>query len=367
MSTFPRSIWLTIAAIAAAVAVQVVPPIGPAAAHPPPSASADGQLVVDFAGSGSVELTRFNSEGAETSVLVRNDSGEKVSVALTAVLVARTGRTIRKSSAAVPIEPRSVAVLAFSVPLSSPSWRWGVYDDLPARGLILLQANAPGKTTVVKTRDIVIAPRQPSGAELLVTAIGLVAAIGLALYGLAVSGRAAMDVVQGAAWTPQSWSTNLAVGGALLTALLGMTTLPAQTHYAAKTTYTTLSAFFAALVILAPAVYGLLKIDAAPSPSAALRMFSAAAALTVWATVGQLGTAALLFLELADTRLVSIVAAAAATAVAAVVAVLVVIYAARAINSYLHPPGAHGPGPGGGPVPPPAPRPAPAGRVPRLL
>ena len=115
-----------------------------------------------------------------------------------------------------------------------------------------------------------------------------------------------------------------------------------MTHYASKTSYTTLSVLYGALVTLAPALFGLLKVGA-PTPVDAdavaraaahtVRMFALAAAVTVWATVGQLGTAALLVLELAAARVLSGVSAYTAVGLFATAAALVAVHAIRALIS----------------------------------
>jgi hypothetical protein len=226
-------------------------------------------------------------------------------------------------------------------------------DRLPARGVVIMTATPAGSSAAaptIRSRDLVMPQIQPSAAERSITRAGLAAAAIVLVFGLVVSFNAKGNPALAGApeWTPQSWSTNLAIGGALLTMVLGIAALPAQTHYAARTAYATLSTFFATLVALAPAVYGLLKVGA-PSPPGALRLFAFAAAVTVWATVGQLGVTALLFLELGMARVISWTSARAAALLFAAVAFLVFVYALRAVNAYKT-----GGGPAlTGPVPPP--------------
>jgi hypothetical protein len=358
MSTFPRSIWLSIAALGALLGLQtfVADGLTVGASVAPPGAA--GAVGVGFVSGSPIELTQFDGSTARTTVLIRNDTDKKLTATLQPFLIDRRAWSFPwNEGPSVGLNPRSVMPVTVTVPLPPPATCWWPHSRLPARGIVTLSARGerePG-FSVCKSRDLIIAQKQPSSAELFVTVIGLAAAIALGMYGWIVSGQSNIaPTANPPTWTPQSWSTNLAIGGALVTSLLGITALPAQTHFATKTTYTTLSAFFAALVVLAPAVYGLLKADRAPSKATALRIFAFAAAITVWATIGQLGTAALLFLELSDARLVSVLAADAAAAVAAIVAMLVAIYGVRAINSHLIPAPAAGALPGGGPEPPPA-------------
>jgi hypothetical protein len=187
----------------------------------------------------------------------------------------------------------------------------------------------------IKVREVVVPQVQPSFAEHQITIAGLGAGLFVLIFGLWMAiGAVANVAIKGTPkWTPQSWSTNLAIGGALLTGLLAIGGLPAQGYYANKTSYTALSTFFAALVALAPAVYGLLRVGPV-SEATAVRLYSFAAAVTVWATVGQLGTAALVSLELGKARVLSGTAATAAAVLFAAIAVLVVLYALRAVYVY---------------------------------
>ncbi len=124
------------------------------------------------------------------------------------------------------------------------------------------------------------------------------------------------------------------MGGALLTSLLGVSAVPAQTHFMPRPSYAVLSVFFAALVALAPAIYGLLKAGGQRTNKGALLLFGSAAAVTVWATIGQLGAAVLLFFELASARAISTTSAGSARLAIVGVAIAVVVYGFRAVNSY---------------------------------
>lgn len=366
MSTFPRSVWLSIAALGAILGLQTFMPDGLPARPPAAPPAAAGAPNVDFVSSSPIEITIVDGDSARTTILVRNDSDRDAEATLQPSLLDRRAQGFPSITASpFPITKRSVQTVPVTIPLVPPASHWWPDSRLPARGILILQAsltdaNAMGSVSL-RSRDLLVTQKQPSPAEVLVTGVGLVPAVLLALYGMFVSNRSNLHPSAEPLWSPQSWSTNLAIGGALVTSLVGVTALPSQTHYAARTTYTTLSAFFAALVVLAPAVYGLLKVDNAPSRQAALRMFAFAAAITVWGTIGQLLTAALLFLELSDARLVSALAAGAAAMVTAVVALLVAVYSVRAINTYLLPAGQ---APGALPPPPPAAQP---GAQPHLL
>jgi hypothetical protein len=276
-------------------------------------------------------------------MLLRNDGAKDVDAKLEVTLLDRRGRPLASLTREALLRPhRATAVdLTISPDKAFDKWR---DDRLPARGVVVLTAKE-SKTTGMhanpKTRDLQILQVQPSSAETFITLVGLGAAIALALYGLAISGRSTATPDDSTPkWSAQSWSTNLAIGGALFTAVLGIAALPAQTHYAARSTYSTFSLLFAALVTLAPAIYGLLNVGGPHTPARALRLFALAAAVTVWATIGQLGLSALLFLELGLTFVISPAAAYAAAGLAGLVAAIVFVYALRAVHSFTVPPAA---------------------------
>jgi hypothetical protein len=349
---FPRSIWMLLAALGGLIGLQAfLPELTGRAAAPPATPSA---VAVDFVGNAPIELSQLSARSASATVLVRNDSEQEADIQIEAMLLDRSGHVLGSASQKERLQPFRVTAVTLSV--SPANGDFDLWRDrrLPARGSVVLMAKghgAAGGPATVKSRDLIVLQVQPSSAELLITLSGLAGAIVLALYGLAVSGRSTVDPAKSApGWSPQSWSTNLAIGGALLTTLLGIAALPAQTHHAARTSYIALSAFFATLVTLAPAVYGLLKVGSPPTPGGALRLFALAAAVTVWATVGQLGLGALLFLELSLARVISPPAAYAAAALFDLVAVLVFVYALRAVGSYA----TRKPAVTGQPTPPPA-------------
>ena len=358
MSVFPRSIWLIFAALAGLLGLQTLVPdlLRRETAAPPPATAP--AVAVDFVGSAAIDLASVSASDASATVLVRNDSGKDVAASFDGTLLDRQGRLLGTFH---QTEALKAVVTAVTLRLS-PSPAFDPVRDarLPARGVVVMTARAAGAADAaptVKSRDLVVLQVQPSAAERSITRAGLLAAAIVLVFGLiaSVGAQANPELTKGTpAWTPQSWSTNLAIGGALLTMVLGITALPAQTHYATRMSYATLSTFFATLAALAPAVYGLLKVTT-PTPPGALRLFAFAAAVTVWATVGQLGMTALLFLELGMARLISGTSARAAAALFAVVALLVFIYAIRAVHTYKtgRSPAAAKPEPAG-PVAPPA-------------
>lgn len=333
MPVFPRGVWIVFAAIAGLFGLQMLGPgLGRQDAPPPAAAAA----AVDFAGSGPIELSDVGASGASATVLVRNDSGGEALAAFEGTMLDRRGQPLGTMTASAALKSPVTPVVLTLTPVKP--FDLARDDRLPARGVLVMTARPSGRadaSPTIRSRELTLLQIQPSAAERAITSLGLIAGAIVLLYGVAAgfSAKSNAQLAGTPAWTPQSWSTNLAIGGALLAMVLGIAALPAQTHYAARTAYATLSTFFATLVALAPAVYGLLKVGT-PSPPAALRLFAFAAGVTVWATVGQLGITGLLFLELGAARVISWTSARSAALLFAIVALLVFVYALRAVNAY---------------------------------
>jgi hypothetical protein len=98
-------------------------------------------------------------------------------------------------------------------------------------------------------------------------------------------------------WDPStSWASNLGVAGGIVTVLLGLTLLPDQPRYLAKSGYTLLSALFAAVIGMAPSVYAFLRRTGNNSTLFSTAIISAAT-VTLWGAFGQLIIAIALFGE----------------------------------------------------------------------
>ena len=331
---------------------------------PEPPSTSTSTIAADFLGTGPIEVSRVTADQAYAIAMVRNDSPQAAEAEIRLIALDRHGQEL-SGKVGAKLDPFTPTAVRVRLDASRLDLRRD--DRLPARGYAILRAWPAGSSRAgsptVKVREIVVPQVQPSFAEGQLTMAGVVAGLLVLLFGLAIAPTAKINVntaITGTPkWTPQSWSTNLAIGGALLTGLLAIAGLPAQGHYATKLSYTALAAFFATLVALAPAVYGLLRVGQV-SPRTALCLFSFAAAVTVWATVGQLGTAALVILELGMARVLPGTTATAAAVLFGGSAVLVVAYAFRAVYAYSQPDGspvAVKSGAGGavkGPVPPPS-------------
>jgi hypothetical protein len=333
---FQPAVWLAYAALAVLTAGNaLVPAFG---AAPPPSTPTTAGPSVDFTTAAAVEISRKRTSCTdkanahlncvEAIVFVRNDDNAPVDVALEAVVMDHSG-AITNRSMLTKGAAAGQRVQAFKVELPVESRFWD--SRLPARGSLMLIATRDNATTV-RYRDLVITQVQPSATELVIAVIAFVPAA--CLFGWTWTRRAAVAPPADAPpWTPRSWSSNLAIGGALLTAVLGIAALPNHTHYMARSSYTVLNAVFAALVALAPAVYDLLKTSERATPSGAMRLFGVAACITLWATLGQIVTAAFLFLELAASRVVTFTTVVMLLIVLAGVSIALVVYAFRAVAS----------------------------------
>ncbi len=333
--TFPREVWLAYAAIAGLTGLQAFLPDWIAATQPPPGVTST--IAADFMTSGAIELSRVSRDEAYAMVLVRNDSRQSARAEIRAVALDRHGNEL-SGLVKKDLDPYGPTPVKIQL---TPPWQFHPYRDdrLPARGFVMLRVwpkDAPDSASpTLKVREIVVPQLQPSLAEMRITGIGIIAGLLVLLFGLALAPVAQSNAaIKGTPkWTPQSWSTNLAIGGALLTAILAIGGLPAQGYYATKMSYAALSTFYAAMVALAPAVYGLLRVGSV-SEVTALRSYTFAAAVTVWATVGQLGTAAQVSLELGVARVFSAAAANAAAVLFWSVALFVFLYAIRAVHTY---------------------------------
>jgi hypothetical protein len=331
-SIFPRPVLLSYVALAALTAGNALLPAAP----PPGVQTVVAGPSIDFSAPGTIELSRAAQQKPQAVVFVKSDDDAVVNVTFDAVLVDHAGKVLpTERVGASKVDPGQPKPIPVTFTLNSTYF--GLWDArLPARGSLILSAAKGNGPRTIRIRDLVVPQVQPAALELVVTLVSLVPAVTLLLWSW--SKEAAQPPPDSAPpWTLRSWSSNLAIGGALLTSLLGLMALPTHTHYMAKASYTVLSPFFAALIALAPAVYDLMKAGGTPTPSSALRLFGTAAAITLWATLGQLGTTVFLFLELEAARVVSGVAAVTAALVVVAVGVAVISNAFKAIQSHTDP------------------------------
>ena len=243
---FPRPVLMAYLALAALTAGNA---LLPESAPPPGVQNAVAGPSVDFAAPGAIELSRAVKNTTQAIVFVRSEDDAAVDVTFDAVLVDHEGNVVsRKGVGTGKIEPKGMEPIAVSFPLDTAYL--GLWDSrLPARGSLILSATKPAANAspagprTIRIRDLVVPQVQPAVLELFVTVVSLFPALALIIWSW--SKVAATPPPDSAPpWTPRSWSSNLAIGGALLTSLLGLVALPAHTHYMAKASYTVLESVF---------------------------------------------------------------------------------------------------------------------------
>lgn len=228
------------------------------------------------------------------------------------------------------------------------------YLALAALSAAALAKDDPGSAFEVGARAQAAGCDLPHAAALLAEAafslVGLL--FGAALVGWVFLASRQMSGWSGPSgatvpgWTPRSWSSNLAIGGALFSSILALAALPERTCLVTRAGYSVLDVTYSAFIALAPAVYGLLKADSAPTPKSAVRLFALAAAITAWGTLGQLLTTAALFLELERAGVIGWPSALAADLLLVGVVAVVMAYTVRCVGGYLRTVPAEGPSQG---------------------
>ncbi len=317
-------------------------------------------LNVDFSDAQPIVVDRETTAGHTFVVFVRNDEPQSVKVEFSAALQNSDGETVPvelKVKGGQPLAPYSVTPLMVTI---SSSKRLVP----PLAGYVVLGATAAGPDAAHRYRAIKIAPGLPSPAADYVLFLSTVAALLVVLISFVlfflhkVPLRSEMGVPS---WSfGDSWGSNTAVGGALLTQLLGLL-LPEQTRYLNKTAYSGLSLIFGTFITIAPALYSLCRRPVpVPGPPASLTYrgyvwaFVVASGFTLWGAFGQFGTIAVLLGELCQSRQISPALLIAFECVVGVLAVALFLYGIRTMNAVAQ---ARKPVAAlGGAVPPPAPR-----------
>jgi hypothetical protein len=256
---------------------------------------------------------------AERTVLLRNDTSAPVMVTLEPDVKAldRQGREQKAALTDVrggKIDPFEMGineekVLTIRV---SPSNKGDF--PLPATGFLKITSTRQDtKTSKTTFQEITIPEGLSPGIAGLVFLLCLSTAVVL-VVGAAIRLRSAEVDLLGPMGNPtwisqQSWGVNLAIGATLLTALLSLG-FPEHPWLMTKASFTLLQGIFAALVGLAPLIYGLfqgaVQIQVADSTGASVAsvdrqgnvlLFLLTGGLILW---GALGGAVMLFLSLLE-------------------------------------------------------------------
>jgi hypothetical protein len=214
--------------------------------------------------------------------------------------------------------------------------------DMPLSGYLEMTAKADsGRQYGYQYKALKIPPPLPSALAECLSVASLIASIAVVIVSLVwlrVKGVKIMQRMGPPAWEfSDSWGTNITIGGALLTSVLGFGALPEQTHYLNKTGYLDLSLIFAALIAVAPAIYALLRTPVAVVGSSTLQyqgyvlFFALASGVTVWGAIGQIETVGLLFCELGDVGQISHAVLFSLLTILCCVIALLLVYGCRTI------------------------------------
>jgi len=221
------------------------------------------------------------------------------------------------------IEPFAVANQRVDISITSPT---GALPSLPASGSLRLLAspqNAEPKPAGVT--DPKIEPPDPGYlylpivinepklvglsivaktffSSLILAALIVLFAVGLLLK----DGISLLRPMGGASWSfDQSWGTNVTIGATILNTFLTLIAFPSHPHVMEKTSYSLLQGIFAALIALAPLVYGLIRKNvpvnangvAAVETQGFVITFLLAGGLVLWGAFGQVFTFGVLIQE----------------------------------------------------------------------
>ena len=245
-----------------------------------------------------------------------------------------TGQTVKFNG-----KPATAVKVILTLP---ECWRHGLTPRV-ATGLIGLATSAkPGEFDGTPKRLRVLAPAPSNWQSFALLASGSLAFVVGLLAAIASSPRLRQRMGAPSWSAADSWGTNLTVGAGLVNGVLAIAVLTDTTAYMTKSSYTALSMVLASLVLLAPIVYGLFRREVevteeaseSADPSAPVSLLAAttkefegyvivfivAGILTLWASLGQLMTFALLIGEL---RIADVIG----TRVAVVVVILLAVVA----------------------------------------
>jgi hypothetical protein len=298
--------WKTITAL------PVLPQPSVVSNHNPSPPSGNGpaaptQTKVDFSDNQPLVLNQASGDNFTATVFIRNDMPADENVAFSCVVLDDDGKpvTVRTDSSPSKLPANAMTAVRLQLTVSQ--------DKVPLSGYLKLetQSGTP-ESRAYKYRQLKIVQPLPSekASCLVLTAMGI--SVGLFLFSLIrlkVKDVRIWGRMGTATWSfGDSWGSNIGVGAAFLSALLGFSAFPEQTVFLNKTAYISLSLVFSGLIILAPAVYNLIRSPALDATSGSIKyegyvlFFVLASALTVWGALGQLATAGFVVEELFHAR-----------------------------------------------------------------
>jgi hypothetical protein len=248
---------------------------------------------------------------------------QAVFVALSSLGKDKSGPDFKENTSCFKIEPawKAFQEIPFDLHLQVES------PFIPLSGSINLNSNAISKepsapqlveqkaeslhdcasSSKLLTRPVMLLPSiSPSWLELPLIGAPTIAFGYLVIY-LVVLRKSLRKPVRAPQWNfATSFASNFTIGTGLLTPLLGATVTTDALHYMTKAHYTVLSILFAALLILAPAIFWFFSSpQEIPTPTGqtstvsvgSIRLFLATAALMICAVLGQLITVGLAIAE----------------------------------------------------------------------
>lgn len=295
---------------------------------------------IDFADAQPIVVDRGAPPDFVTTILVRND--ESIPVPVYFSLTLQTADGVSVAARAKPgkdspeiVAPNDLKAIAVRIiPDGSPALR------PPLTGYLALRAPAQATVgAVVKYRAIKVMPPLPSplsdalfgGSFVVAALVALGAGLALARKGFSVRRRMGLP-----SWSfGDSWGSNIAVGGAILTQVLALL-LPDQTRYLNKTAYSGLSLVFGILILAAPTLYSLARKPVVPPPTPPVYhgfvgVFIVASGVILWGALGQLATVAFVLMELSAARQLGALPACALVGVVGLLVIVLAWYGARTI------------------------------------
>lgn len=195
------------------------------------------------------------------------------------------------------------------------------------------------------TRSLLLsAPSNETYSTWIVCASASVAFI-FCCIAIAVFWRGLRLPMGGAQWDfTSSWATHVTVGGGILAIIFAASLLPDYPHFLTKQAYMTINLLFSVLIILAPAVYNLTCTPSSPDANGTVcykgivLFFLGAAAVTMWAVIGQLLTIGFLFREFVVRSYVALPSIVVFFAVLTFVGLSLLTFCWRNIKAYAPPP-----------------------------
>ena len=169
-----------------------------------------------------------------------------------------------------------------------------------------------GPDPIAQSMEVTPAPQPSAPWPLLIIAVSAFAAIivaGMVVGAMPEDKLAPLKYsAPGAKWESKSWATTLTAAGGLLGTVLGGITFPSYPEQISKEVLTNLNLFFAALVVIGPFLFQVLRRKEPSKEDRKAERFGTnltlllTATVTLWAVFGQLAAFSLLTWELISTE-----------------------------------------------------------------